>query len=100
MTVAIDKAERELAVDLRAVADNPRTFLQPRRIHALIQRGLIRYDGPPREPRDTPGRQKAPPPRAKKLTDKGQLTLALLERQASERRAIAGAAAARHGALP
>lgn len=90
------KAERELAADLHAIADNPRAFLWPMRLRALRSRDLFAYTEEPRPIRLAPGHQRAPAPRAKQLTDKGRLTMALLDRQQAERAAIAGATAARH----
>ena len=100
MTVPTDKAERELAADLRAISGNPRHYLLPMRFRALRDRGLVKYTEEPRGPREEGRRQRAPEPRAKALTDKGRLVLNLWDRAQEERRAIAGITAARHGALP
>jgi hypothetical protein len=85
-------------MDLRAIADNPRAFVFPMRWRALRNMGLVEYTEQPRPPRDTSRRQRPPAPRAKVLTEKGRMELAMLERHADERRAIAGATAARHAA--
>jgi hypothetical protein len=98
MTERDAKAERELAADLRKVADNPRAPLWPMRVKALRERGLVDWAEDPRPTRPTSRHLRAPAPRAKKLTDKGRIALALLEREAAERAAIAGATAVRHAA--
>lgn len=92
------KAERELAADLRKIADDPRVHVYPMRVRALRERGLVDWAEDPRPTRPTSRHLRAPAPRAKKLTDKGRLALALLERAAEVRAAIAGATAARHDA--
>ena len=98
MTERDAKAERELAADLRKIADDPRAFLWPMRLRALKARDLFAYVDPPRPVRLAPGHKRAPAPRAKQLTDKGRIALALLEREAGERAAIAGDTAVRHAA--
>lgn len=92
------KAERELAADLHKIADNPRVAMVPMRVKGLRERGLVDWAEEPRPTRATSRHLRAPIPRAKRLTDKGRLTMELLDRQAGERAAIAGATAVRHSA--
>lgn len=98
MTDRDAKAERDLAADLHKIADDPRAFLWPMRLRALKARDLFEYIDPPRAIRLAPGHQRAPAPRSKRLTDKGRLTMEMLDRHAGERAAIAGATAVRHAA--
>jgi len=90
------KAERELAADLHKIADNPRAAMVPMRVKGLRDRGLIDWAEDPRPTRETSRHLRAPAARAKKLTDKGRLTMEMLDRQLGERAAIAGETAARH----
>lgn len=98
MTERDTKAERDLAADLHKVDADPRVFLYPMRVKGLRERGLIDWAEEPRPTRETSRHLRAPAPRAKQLTDKGRLMMALLDRQAGERAAIAGETAARHTA--
>lgn len=98
MTERDERAARDLATDLHKIDAHPRAFFWPMRMKALLARKLVEYTEGPRPTRETSRHLRAPAPRAKQLTDKGRLAMVLLDRQLDERRAIAGATAARHAA--
>lgn len=66
-----DTLSDEHIAELAALQANPRKALQPQRRQLYKRLQLIRATEPPRPPRETRGRQRAPRPRAHVLTEAG-----------------------------
>lgn len=79
--------------DLRRIAADPRCHVFPQSMALLRRLGLADWDEPPRAPRPTGGRVKAPPHRAKRLTALGEETIRTAPPEAErkvERREVRG----------
>lgn len=61
--------------DLRRIAADPRCHIFPQSMALFRRLGLADWDEPPRAPRNSGGRIKSPPPRAKRLTALGEETI-------------------------
>lgn len=79
--------------DLRRIAADPRCHIFPQSMALFRRLGLADWDEPPCAPRNSGGRIKAPPHRAKRLTALGMETIEMappeMERKA-ERREVRG----------
>jgi hypothetical protein len=74
------RVTKERLVMLRAIgAREPKArpvHIEPQMRIRLLDLRLIVADGPPRPAREAPGRHRAPPPRAYRLTERGEMAIA------------------------